>query len=373
MIKQPNRLISLDVFRGLTIMGMILVNNPGSWSYVYKPLRHAAWHGWTPTDLIFPFFLFIVGVAMSFSLKNRLDRGESQGRLFFKIARRSIILFVLGLFLNEFPFFRLAEMRIPGVLQRIALCYFFASVIVLKFNKKMQFGLTISFLLSYMLFMKYIPVPGFGSGILEPKGNLCWYIDNLLLSGHTWKYAPAKGFDPEGVLSTLPAIATAMLGVFTGDWLRSSREPLEKVSGLFVFGNIMLVLGIILNIWIPINKNLWTSSYVIFTAGMALHFLAVCYWLIDIKGYQRWAKPFIIFGSNAILVYFLSGIVARLLNVIHVSHSGNKLILKQFIFQNGFVPWAGNMNGSLFFALTYVLLWLSVMWIFYRKKIFIKI
>ena len=373
MNKLSSRLVSLDVFRGMTIMGMILVNNPGSWSYVYKPLGHAPWHGWTPTDIIFPFFLFIVGVAMSLSFKNRLDRGYSQKQLFLKIIIRTIILFTLGLFLNLFPYFKFSEMRIPGVLQRIALCYFFAALIILKCSKKFQIGWTVFLLVVYWLSVKLIPVPGFGADVLEPKGNLCWYIDNLLLAGHTWKHAPAPGFDPEGVFSTLPAIATTMFGVFTGDWLRTPRQSMEKVSGLFVFGNFALVLGIILNTWLPINKNLWTSSYTIFMAGMALNFLAVCYWLIDVKGYRNWAKPFIIFGSNAILVYTLSGIVARLLTVIHVTQAGVSILLKKFIYQNWFVPWAGNMNGSLFFAIAYILFWLGIMGLFYRKNIFVKI
>lgn len=373
MEKPSQRLISLDVFRGMTIMGMILVNNPGSWSYIYKPLGHAPWHGWTPTDLIFPFFLFIVGVAMSFSLSKRVERGDLKGQLYIKIIRRTVILFAIGIFLSLFPFFRLSEMRIPGVLQRIALCYFFASAIILHCNKKFQVVWTVFSLVFYWLLIKWVPVPGYGAGVLTPEGNLCRYIDRLLLAGHTWKGAPVPGFDPEGLLSTLPAIATTLFGVFTGDWLRTSRQPLEKVCGLFVFGNFALVLGSIMDIWLPINKNLWTSSYTIFMAGMALIFLAMCYWLIDIKGYRRWAKPFIVFGSNAILVFALSGMVARLLIAIKVTQGGERIALKSFIYQNGFVPWAGNLNGSLFFAIAYILFWLGIMYLLYRKKVYVKI
>jgi predicted acyltransferase len=288
MNKLSDRLISLDVFRGLTIAGMILVNNPGTWSKVYKPLLHAPWNGWTPTDFVFPFFLFIVGVAMSLSLTKRIERGDSKSQLYAKIVRRTLIIFTIGLFLSLFPEFNFTEVRIPGVLQRIALCYFFASVIMVEANKKWQIGWTISLLAAYWILVKLVPVPGYGAGVLEAKGSLCWYIDSNLLAGHTWKGAPALGFDPEGILSTLPAICIVMFGIFAGDWIRSNREQYEKVSGLFVAGIIGLVLAEILKGWLPINKNLWTSTYSIFMAGMALIFLAMCYWLIDIKGYKSW-------------------------------------------------------------------------------------
>lgn len=375
MNKLSDRLIALDVFRGITIAGMILVNNPGTWSKVYKPLLHAPWHGWTPTDFIFPFFLFIVGVAMSLSLTKRIERGDSKSQLYSKIIRRTLIIFAIGLFLNLFPNFNFEQVRIPGVLQRIALCYFFASVIMVESNKKWQIGWTLFLLAIYWILVKLVPVPGYGAGVLEPKGSLCWYIDSTLLTGHTWKGAPAPGFDPEGILSTIPAIATVMLGVFAGDWIRSNRDHYEKVSGLFVSGIIGLVAGEVLNGWLPINKNLWTSTYSIFMAGMALIFLAMCYWLIDIKGYKSWAKSFIVFGSNAILVFSLASLVAKItFTVKWLQSDGSEIMLKTYLYKKLFASWAGiNAFSSLLYPITYLLIWLGIMWILYRKNIFVKI
>ena len=368
--KLSGRLLSLDVFRGITIAGMILVNNPGSWDYVYPALRHAEWNGWTPTDLIFPFFLFIVGVAITYSFANRLAKGISRKKLFLQVIRRTLILFALGLFLNGFPYYNLATIRIMGVLQRIALAYFFSSVIYLAFKTRAQVVITVLLLLVYWALMKLVPVPGYGVGILAKEGNLAQYIDNLILKGHMW----TPTWDPEGFLSTIPAIATTLLGVFTGQFLRSDREPLQKTSTLFLLGNVGLVLGVIWDIWFPINKNLWTSSYVIFTGGMALLFLVTCYYLIDVKKSTWWTKPFVIYGTNAITVYVLSGILARILILVRIPQpDGTNVLLKTFIYQNYFASWAGPMNGSLFFALAYIILWLGIMTIFYKKGIFIKI
>jgi predicted acyltransferase len=367
---KSERMVSLDVFRGITIAGMILVNNPGSWSYVYGPLAHAEWHGWTPTDLIFPFFLFIVGVAITLSLEGRIARGESQRKIFLRILRRSIILFALGLFLNGFPFFKLSTIRIPGVLQRIALCYFFAALIFMKTKIRGQAATAIALLAVYWLLMKLVSVPGYGAGVLDKDGNLAAYLDNLLMHGHLWR----PTWDPEGILSTIPAIATTMFGILTGHWLKSNRTIVEKAYGMLFAGIVGIVLGQIMNVWFPINKNLWTSSYVVFTAGMALLFLGACYWLVDGKGFKRPLTPFVIFGVNPITVFVLSGVVARLMGLYQVAQpDGTPVTLKTYIYQNLFASWAGPLNGSLFFALAYVFAWLAPMTILYRKKIFIKI
>lgn len=345
-------------------MGMILVNNPGSWSHVYPPLLHAEWHGITFTDLIFPFFLFIVGTAMAFSFAKYTGPGENHSPLFKKIIRRTLLLFALGLLLNWFPYFDIAGGRIPGVLQRIAICYLLASWIFLKLKSRYQWLVTFLLMAIHWMGLTLVPVPGYGPGVLEPSGNLSGYIDSVLLAGHTYSHAPAPGFDPEGIFSTLTALATTMFGVFAGNWIRSQREKKEILIGLFVAANAGLVLGYILTAWMPLNKNLWTVSYVFFTAGLALHVLAMCYWLMDLKGFRDWATPFVVFGSNAIFVYVLSSMIARLLRVLQ---------LQQWLYRNIFQSWAGDINGSFAFALGYVLIWLAVAYWLYRKKIFIKV
>ncbi|MEK9136743.1 MAG: DUF5009 domain-containing protein, partial [Bacteroidota bacterium] len=255
-----SRLVSLDAFRGATIAGMMLVNNPGSWSNIYPQLAHAKWNGWTFTDWIFPFFLFIVGVAMTFSFAKRMEAAGEKSKLYAQVFRRTAIIFVAGVFLNGFPFgllfghhFDVATMRIPGVLQRIALCYFFASVILLNTTIRGQINWILGLLTGYWLLVKLIPVPGYGAGILEPLGSLCWYIDATLLSGHTWSGAPVPGFDPEGILSTIPAITTTLFGVLTGHFLRSSYTKEEKTAWMFVAGNLLLLVGAILDMGLPIN------------------------------------------------------------------------------------------------------------------------
>lgn len=364
------RLISLDVFRGATIAGMILVNNPGNWGEIYDPLEHAAWHGWTPTDLVFPFFLFIVGVAIALALGRRVEAGAKRQEIYGKIIKRTLIIFALGLFLTGFPFDSLATIRIPGVLQRIAVCYFFASIIFLNTTWRTQAILSAALLLAYWVIMTVIPVPGFGAGDLSMEGNLAAFVDRTVLGVHTWKPL----YDPEGILSTIPAIVTTLAGVLTGQWLRTGRSAFEKVSGMFVAGMGAVIIGWAWNFWFPINKPLWTSSYTVFTAGLALQGLALCYWLIDLKRYRRYGKPFVILGANALAVYFLSEVFARLITLIQFTEAGGSRIdLKSWIYQHVFVSWTSPINASLFFAITVVLLWLGVATILYRKKIFIKV
>lgn len=366
----PARLLSLDVFRGLAIAGMILVNNPGSWQHVYAPLRHAEWHGWTPTDLIFPSFLFIVGVALTLSFSGRLERGEGARRLWLKAVRRSAIIFALGLLLNGFPHFDLSTIRIPGVLQRIAVCYLLAATLFLVTGIRGQIAITFALLAGYWLLMTRVPVPGYGAGDLSPEGNLAAYIDRQLMAGHLWR----PNWDPEGILSTLPALATTLCGVLAGRWLKTRASPARKAAGLAGAGLAGLLLGEIIDPWFPINKNLWTSSYVLFTAGAALILLALCYWTIEIKGFKRWAKPFEIYGVNAIAVYVLSGLMGRLLIVIDFTLAdGSRVPLKAYLFQSLFARLADPINASLAFAICYVLFWLALMWALYRRRIFIKV
>lgn len=365
----PTRLVSLDAFRGVTIAGMLLVNNPGSWSSIYAPLRHATWHGWTPTDLIFPFFLFIVGVAMTFSFAARSERGDGRNALMLNATRRAAILFGLGLLLHGFPnYLDLAGLRIPGVLQRIALAYFAATAIVLYLGRNVQVIATAMLLLGYWAAMMLVPVPGGAAGVLEPGLDLGAYIDRAVFgTAHLW--SQSRTWDPEGLFSTLPAVATVLLGVFAGSWLRSDRSPATKAVGLFIAGNVGVVLGLMWHPLFPINKPLWTSSYVLFTGGMACHFLAMCYWLIDVKGYRTWAQPFVIFGVNAIAAFFLSGLFARLLTMIPAGGT----TLKGWTYNSVFTPLLSPVNASLAYAITFVLVWLGIMTVLYRRRIFIKV
>ena len=368
-VAPSGRLRSLDAFRGLTIAGMILVNNPGSWSHIYPPLEHAEWNGWTPTDLIFPFFLFIVGVSLVFSFARRRARGATRRALIGKIAVRSALIFLIGLGLNFIPRFDPATVRIPGVLQRIALAYFCAALIYVGTTARTRAWVAGALLVGYWLAMTLIPVPGFGPGVLDPVGNLAQYIDIHLLRGHTWK----PEWDPEGLLSTVPAIATCLLGTFTGELLRSERAPADVAARLFVSGNVALVAGAIWGAWFPINKNLWTSSYVLFTAGAALNLLGLLYWVIDVRGRGRWAWPLYVFGSNALLVFVLSGLAARLLTLWTVTDGGDRVSLWRFAYEHGFASWAGPLNGSLLCAAAFVLLWLGVMAVFHRRGIFLRL
>ena len=366
-----DRLISLDVFRGITIAGMVLVNNPGTWSSIYWPLQHAEWHGWTPTDLVFPFFLFIVGVAIPLAFGRRIESGGSRRDLYLKVVRRTLIIFALGMFLAGFPYFQLATIRIPGVLQRIAVCYLLASIIFLNAKIRTQVIITVALLIIYWLLMTYLPAPGFAAGDLTKEGSIASFIDRVIFGPHIWKQG--KVYDPEGLLSTIPALATTMFGVFTGQWLRTAKSQYEIVAGLFVAGAVCVVIGWCWNPFFPINKSLWTSSYVFFTGGLALEFLALCYWLIDIRKYQRWGKPFVVFGVNAIALYVGSGLMARLMELIKLPWGERTISLQGWIFQKLFLSWASPINASLAYAICFILVWLGLMWILYSRKIFIRV
>jgi predicted acyltransferase len=382
-VVSPNRLLSLDVFRGMTVAGMVLVNNPGTWSAIYPPLAHAEWHGVTPTDYVFPFFLFIVGVAITLALGRRVENGGVNRDIYLKIFKRAGIIFLLGLFLATFPFYNFTKgewldvstVRIMGVLQRIALCYLFAALIFLHTNWKQQAIIAAALLLLYWALMTLIPVPGCEITTFNDKAcNLAAYLDRAILTeNHIWR--SAKVFDPEGILSTIPAIATCLAGVLCGHWLRRKTNDYEKVSALFFFGIVLAALGWIWNFWFPFNKSLWTSSYVVYTAGLALCFLGFCYWLIDIKGYRKWAKPFVIFGVNALVLFVGSGVMARILGLIKVSTTadGKSVSMQQAIFNNVFLPFTSPINASLVYAICFILVWLFLMWLLYRKRIFIKI
>ena len=363
------RLISVDAFRGLTIAAMVLVNNPASWSYVYPPLRHAVWHGWTPTDLIFPFFLFIVGISMSLSFSRRKAEGRSVRRLYGKIVQRSATIFAVGLFLHLFPRFRFAPMRIPGVLQRIAVCFLIGALIYLNTKAKSRIALSLVILAGTWALMTFAPVPGFGPGVLEAKGNLAGFIDSKLLAGHLYK----PDFDPEGILSTLPAIITVLFGTLAGDWLRTSRTNFRKMTGLFSGGILLTLAGLLLHPYFPINKQLWTSTFVIFTAGMALIVFGVCYILIEFMGVKKWSYPLLVLGTNAITVFAGSTLMVKLLLLIKISDAGKAVSPITYLYDHVLSPAAGPFLGSLIYPLLLILLWVLLMLPLYKKKIFIRI
>ena len=375
------RLLALDVFRGLTIAGMLLVNNPGTWSAIYPPLRHATWHGWTPTDLIFPFFLFIVGITTHLSLAARRVRGDDDRTLVRQVLRRGGLIILFGLLLSGFPFipkygFDLSTMRIPGVLQRIGVAYIAAALLTLRTSAKTQLAIVSALLLGYWAVMTLVPVPGTGAvgavALATPDGSLAAWLDRTLLGNHLWRVS--KTWDPEGILSTLPAIATAMLGVFAGRWIASPRPLSERIASLFAMGSIAMVAGLIWNWWFPINKSLWTSSYVLFTAGMAAVAIATCLWLIDVKRVAWWTKPFVVFGVNPILAFVGSGMMARLMaSIIKVERDGQSVSLQRAIYEPAFASWLAPMNASLLYALCFVAFWFVILGILYRKGVFLKV
>jgi predicted acyltransferase len=379
------RLTSLDLFRGATIAAMILVNNPGN-DHAYWPLEHAEWNGWTPTDLIFPFFLFIVGVSLVFSFESRLSKGASRTALLRHTFRRAVIIFVIGLGLNCLGALASSTaVRVPGVLQRIGICYLAASILYLYVHPRGRALIVAALLIGYWILMRFVPVPDLGVPgrdipFLHPDANLGAYLDRRFLThlwGNTRLWEVTR--DPEGLLSTLPAIATALLGVFTGEWLRSKRSPQNnapqsKVLGMLLFGVIGLILGKTWGIWFPINKKLWTSSYVLFTAGFALVCLALYYWATDIKHWRgAWTRPFLIFGRNAITAYIIADLFAVLLYAFNKRANGRVMNAQQYIFQRFFAPLGSPSFSSLLFSLAFVLLCLLPIWLMDRKKIFLRI
>ncbi len=306
--------MSLDAFRGATIASMILVNNAGDSATTFAPLLHAKWHGWTFTDLVFPFFLWMVGIAMTFSYARRVEEGADKGKLLLHTLRRAALIFALGLLLNGFPKYDLATLRIPGVLQRIALCYLIGSCIFLYTRWRGQLAAIVALCTVYWMLMTLVPVPGFGPGVLEPVGNFAQWIDSMLLSGHM--YARTKVWDPEGLVSTLPAIANVLFGALFGTLLRrDDLQPAEKASWILVAGAVLTFLGTILDHFMPINKQIWTPPYAVFTSGLAALSFGCFYWLIDVCGCKRGTGWLTVYGMNAIAAYVLSGLTAKLIGL----------------------------------------------------------
>jgi len=344
---------------------MILVNSPGSWSHVYAPLRHAQWHGFTPTDLVFPFFLFIVGAAMAFSLTAYVDGDRPRAHAYPRILRRTAILFALGLLINGFPSFDLADLRIMGVLQRIAIAYLLASIAVLHLSRRGLWIVSGVILLGYWAAMQWVPVPGFGAGDLTPEGNLAAHLDRLgLTSAHLYRGGP---FDPEGLASTLPAVVTVLLGYLAGRWLRSRQVGTSTSLWLGLTGLVCVLAGAVWGLAFPINKQLWTSSYVIFTAGWALLFLALFFEAVEVRGWKNLSSPFETIGLNAITVYVASVLVAKALARIPVRAGDGTETAQAWFHQNLFESWAGPIDGSLVHACAMVAFWWLVAYALHRR------
>ncbi|NBA87308.1 DUF5009 domain-containing protein [Emticicia sp. CRIBPO] len=422
---QKKRLISLDVFRGLTIILMTIVNNPGDWGSVYPPLLHAEWHGCTPTDLVFPFFIFIVGVSVSFAIPEKIWNAGT----FEKILVRSLRIFCLGLFLNFFSkinlfgwegipfavvrllitiavsyalmadfkgrtklylvlliFFCLLllafggfedfkNVRIPGVLQRIGIVYFITSVLYLLTGFRGQVAAAALLLIFYWILMTQVQIPGFGAPNLNKATNMAAWVDNALLEGHM--YVVSKTWDPEGILSTIPAIASCIIGLLIGQLLNSNVPKLKKLQYMAGLGVVLLLAGILWDKSFPINKPLWTSSYVLFVSGLAILCLNVLYWLIEVLNLNKWTPFFVIWGVNPMIVFFYSGVIPRVLGMIKLTNpedATGQINLQAYLYQYGIARFFENpMNASLAGALTYVLIWTLILWIFYKNKLIFKV
>jgi predicted acyltransferase len=365
----PARLESLDIFRGVTIAAMILVSTPGSWSAVYSPLDHAVWNGWTPTDLVFPFLLFAMGAAVPFALSRR--RGTPR-RVRRHVLRRAVILFFLGLILNAIetpPPLDLATFRIAGVLQRIAIVYAAIAALTERTSWRTQLAIAVALLVGYWALLTFVPVPGYGPGVLTPDGNLASHVDRLLLRRHL--LTPL--YDPEGLLSTLPAIATALCGVFAGDWLKAPRVRRRTLS-LWAAGFAAMLVGLAWHRVFPINKNLWTSSFALLSAGLATQALAIAHWLIDTMRSRAWWRPFEAYGRNPLAAYFLS---VGFDSVLTRWRIGDGASMKGLLYRGGFASWlrpcCGAEAASLGYAVAYVVLWGVVLFEMHRRRLFIGI
>ena len=419
------RLISLDVFRGLTILLMTIVNNPGDWGHVYSPLLHADWHGCTPTDLVFPFFIFIMGVAVPLAMPDK----KYDNTTFNKILIRSLRMLCLGIFFNFFGKIQLfgldgipllagrliitiavgyalmgsfsskvknilafsilfiylflaysgieayQDVRLPGVLQRIAIVYFVVSLLYLKTTQKTQIITGIVLLLAYWALMTLIPVPGIGAANLEKGTNLASWIDSILLKGHM--YRGTITWDPEGILSTIPSIVNGIIGLLIGQLLQLQQPKTEIAKRMAVIGVALIIGGLLWSIVFPLNKSLWTSSYVLFTTGLAATCLSLLYYIIDIADYKKGFKPFLIWGVNPMIVFFTSQIIPQALVMIEFQNPHNtaeKINLLNYLYSFGIAPLFSNpMTASLAGALVYVAIWTFILWIFYKNKLIFKV
>ena len=396
------RLLSLDVFRGITVAGMLLVNDPGTWEAIYPPLEHAKWNGWTPTDLVFPFFLFIVGITTYLSLGARRARGDNEQAIRAQIIRRGALIFLFGLLINGFPYFtwgnvpgvadptllqrmgdRLLHWRALGVLQRIGIAYTVAALLTLRTTVRQQILILASILFGYWIVMTVLPVPGEGTiGALlldEPSRTMAAWVDRLVLDwsrvglgNHLW--GSSVTWDPEGVLSTVPAIGTAMLGNLAGRWIGEKRPLSERLAGLSSVGALGMMAGLMWHWSFPINKSLWTSSYVLFSAGVAAVALSTVMWIVDFNRVRRFTKPFVVYGTNPIVAFVGSAVMARCIySIFKVNYGGARIPLQEGIYRTLFASWLSPVNASLAFAVAFVLFWYGVLYLLHRRGIILKV
>ncbi len=371
------RLAALDAFRGLTIAGMLLVNNPGTWSAIYRPLDHAPWHGWTPTDLIFPFFLFIVGITTHLSLESLERQGVAPPTVRLRILKRGLLIILLGLLLQSFPWVpitRITEVRFPGVLQRIGLCYLATAFLTRRRSSRAVVLMIVGILLGYWALQALVAPPGVATPTIDVPGEtLSAWIDRTVFGTHIWRVA--KTWDPEGLLSTVPAIGTVMLGVFTGRWIASEHTMGEKLVALYAVGALATVAGLMWNWSFPINKNLWTSSYVLFTAGVAALTLATCTWLTDVARVRWWTPPFTWFGRNPLIAFVGTGAMSRTIySLIRIPQAdGSTPSLQRVIYETAYASWLPPRDASLAFALSFVAFWAAILWFLDRRKVYWKV
>ena len=387
----------------MTVAGMLLVNNPGTWSAIYPPLAHASWHGWTPTDLIFPFFLFIVGITTQLSITARRERGDDESAIRRQILKRGALIFLFGFLVNGFPYFtwgamagnpdptflervvdRLLNWRIMGVLQRIGIAYIISALIATRATLRTQVITTAAILFGYWFVMTALPVPGSNGtpgALLLDRGptTMAAYFDRVFLDwsrfglgNHLW--SSSRTWDPEGILSTAGAVGTALLGNLAGRWIGQPRTLIDRVAGLFAAGALAMMLGLMWNWSFPINKSLWTSSYVLFTGGVAAVSLATIVWLVDVNNWRWWTKPFVVYGVNPMIAFVGSGIMARLIySILQVDYDGQRIALQAFIYKTMYASWLTPHNASLAFALTFVAFWYVVLLILYRRNVLLRV
>jgi len=384
------------VFRGMTVAGMLLVNNPGTWSAIYPPLEHAAWNGWTPTDLIFPFFLFIVGITTELSLRARRARGDDDRAILRQMLRRGALIFLFGFLLSGFPFFtwppalpeasffervvdRIEHWRVMGVLQRIGLAYLLGGLLTWRTTLRQQFAILIALLVGYWALMTLVPVPDTGVAgrfVLDQPDQLlsAWLDRTILGTNHLW--IGAKTWDPEGLLSTVPAVGTMLLGTFAGRWIaRKERTLTDRLAGLFAVGALTMMLGLVWHWVFPINKSIWSSSYVLFTAGMGAVSLATCMWIIDVMQVRRWTFPFVVYGTNPMLAFLGSGLMARMISSIWTweASAGGRISAQGFVFNSLYASWLPRQEASFAYALSFVALWFLMLWGAWKRGFVLKV